>query len=139
MTSHECGTQRLARRPLTRRFYFYSVLASLIACSAVLPRTTVYADDCKNLSQDQCWRSTACTLDCSETARETKCAPYICRSKRGPCEKGLAQEKMSAEACEGRSVCTYVKAFCYCPTDLTCFCSGGPPARCIEKNHASQK
>ncbi len=79
--------------------------------------------DCGALSEIACIDSRDCTL------RLGVSEGYVCSPPAGSCEEGFAQRSAMAEDCPAE--CTFVPARCYCAPDVTCICSGGPPAQCV--------
>lgn len=88
------------------------------------------AKPCSETPELDCLHSASCTL--VPTQERGK---YACRDAVGPCETGFAQagEGDIRKDCEARAGCEFQPGNCYCPPGLNCFCGGGTPAMCVER------
>ena len=82
--------------------------------------------NCSNLTELGCLKSSACILQLEENGNS-----YQCRAADNNCESGFVQLLHQKPDCEAKLGCKYLPADCYCAPNENCQCRGGMPAMCV--------
>ena len=94
-----------------------------------IENSNAVAISCQQLSEQDCFRSAACTL-----TKDNSTNGYQCRPAKDHCELLFRQSVDTRETCEAKAGCEYVPSSCYCPPGVACICGGGEPAQCRSRN-----
>ena len=105
------------------------LVGAIVLAAALLAGCTDSPTDplsCVSSTESSCIASRECTLFLASDSPVT----YTCRPTADRCEEGFSQQSNSQADCEADSGCRFTPGSCYCPPDLVCVCSGGPPPQC---------